>query len=292
MMDSLIVHNQKIIPLTEACLSPGQAGLLLGWGAFTTLRLYAGVPFEFQRHWERMAHDAARLNMALPLNPAAARKWVIDLALANGRREGMARVSFIRNSGGAWGAWDDARPMDFLVFTQRVPSWPASYSLQLQPNAVYSAGVYAGAKMLSWALNSALMERARAGGYDDALLLNEHGHVVECTSANIFVVRSGQILTPPLSSGCLPGITRDVLFGLAPEEGIPIVEKEITPRDLDAAEEVFLSSTTREVGGVRSIGESWQYEAPGRITQTLAAAFKRYVQSKLKSERTEDEDVL
>ncbi|HEX5482680.1 MAG TPA: aminotransferase class IV [Terriglobia bacterium] len=292
MMDSLIVHNEKIIPLAEACLSPGQAGLLLGWGAFTTLRLYAGIPFEFPRHWERMAHDAARLNMELPLNPAAARKWVIDLALANERREGMARVSFIRNSGGAWSAWDKARPMDFLVFTQALPSWPASYSLQLQPNAVFSAGVYAGAKMLSWASNSTLMERARADGYDDALLLNEHGHVVECTSANIFVVRSGRIFTPPLSSGCLPGITREVILGLGAEAGAPITEKEITSSDLDAAEEVFLSSTTREVGGVRSIGERWQYEAPGKITQALAAAFQQYAQSKLKSARTEDEGFL
>lgn len=287
-MDPLIVHNQKIIPLSEARLSPGQAGLLLGWGVFTTLRLYEGIPFEFERHWERITHDATRLKIALSVNPEAVRKWTIDLALANERREGMSRMCFVRNSGGSWGAYTDPQSTDLLIFTQGLPSWPASYNLQLQPNAVFSAGVYAGAKMLSWAPNSALMERARAGGYDDVLLLNERGQIAECTSANIFVVQAGRVFTPPLSSGCLPGITREILLKIGAQVGISVAEKELSAESLDSAEEVFLSSTTREVGGVYAIGERWRYEAPGEIARTLAAAFKQYVQAKLKSLRREE----
>lgn len=282
MIDNLIVHNREIIPLDEARLSPGQAGLLLGWGVFTTLRLYRGAPFEFERHWERMTRDAARLRVNAGLNSAEVLNLVVDLALRNEREEGMARVSFVRNSGGAWGSAVE-RPVDLLIFTQSLPSWPESYRLQIQPGAVFSAGVLAGAKMLSWAPNSSIMESVKTEGYDDALLLNEHGRIAECTSANIFVVEGGAVLTPPLVSGCLPGVTREILLAIGPRAGIPIVERELTTASLDRAEEVFISSTTREVGGVREIGDRWKYAAPGKVTQAAAKVFKQYVADRLKS---------
>lgn len=283
MIDNLIVHNREIIPLDEARLSPGQAGLLLGWGVFTTLRLYRGAPFEFERHWERMTRDAARLRVNAGLNSAEVLNLVVDLALRNERGEGMARVSFVRNSGGAWGSAVEL-PVDLLIFTQSLPSWPESYRLQIQPGAVFSAGVLAGAKMLSWAPNSSIMESVKTEGYDDALLLNEHGRIAECTSANIFVVEGGTVLTPPLASGCLPGVTREILLAIGPRAGIPIVERELTTASLDRAEEVFISSTTREVGGVREIGDRWKYTAPGKVTRAAAEVFKQYVADHLKSD--------
>lgn len=276
MIDYFIVYNQEIIPLDQARLSPGQAGLLLGWGVFTTLRLYQGIPFEFQRHWERMTHDAARLRMRLPDGMEETRERVIRLAQRNHRDAGMARVSFVRNAGGAWAGEPLDRPADLLAFTQPLPSWPESYRLSIAPAAVFSAGAFAGAKMLSWAPNSCIMDAARAEGFDDAILLNEHGHIVECTSANIFLVQQGAIATPPLASGCLPGVTREILLSVVASAGIQIHEKTIMPDDLDRAEEVFISSTTREVGGVREIGDRWKFAAPGKITTAAAKAFAEY----------------
>lgn len=281
MIDNLIVHNHKLLPLDEASISPGQAGLLLGWGVFTTLRLYRSAPFEFQRHWERMARDAARLRVEMGFEPATVLQSIQDLAHANRREEGMARVSFVRNSGGAWGASGKAGPADLLVFTQPLPPWPLTYRLRTQPNAVFSAGVYAGAKMLSWAANSCIMEQARAEGHDDALLLNERGDIAECTSANIFLVEAGTIFTPPLASGCLSGVTREILLKIGHEAGIPVVEKHLPAESLDQAEEVFISSTTREVGGVREIDGRWKFAAPGEITQAASQAFRQYVESSL-----------
>jgi branched-chain amino acid aminotransferase len=280
-MDSLIYHNDRLVPLAEARLSPGQMGLLMGWGVFTTLRIYQGVPFAFDRHWERMARDTERLGISLEYHQQGVREAIVKLAAANDRPEGAARVSFIKNHGGLWADAPGSPPTDLLIFTRELAVWPASHKLLLIPNAIYSIGKLAGAKMLSWVQNAATLERVHREGLDDALLLNEHGHLAECTSANVFLVCGREIITPPLSSGCLPGITRGVLREVIPAAGYTLLERDLTPADLDAAEEVFISSTTREVAGVGSILPNWKYPAPGKITREIEAAFQDYVKSHL-----------
>ena len=94
-------------------------------------------------------------------------------------------------------------------------------------------------------------------------------------------MRGRQVLTPPLASGCLPGITRKALREVIPAAGYTLLEQDLTPGDLDSAEEVFISSTTREVAGVGSIQPNWKYPAPGKITRELAAAFQNYVKAHL-----------
>jgi len=280
-MDRLIFHNDRIIPLAEARLSPGQMGLLMGWGVFTTLRIYEGFPFAFDRHWSRLSHDAERLKMSLPYERGEVWEAIVKLATANGRAEGMARLSFVKNQGGLWAEAPGRPAADLLIFTRELGAWPAAHRLILQSNALYSGHRLAGAKMLSWVQNAATLERVHQAGFDDALLLNEQGHLVECTSANLFLIRGGRVLTPPLSSGCLPGITREVLKDVIPQAGVALEEKDLTPEDLAAAEEVFISSTTREVAGVSSISPDWNYPAPGKITQGLEEAFRHYVKTHL-----------
>jgi branched-chain amino acid aminotransferase len=280
-MDTLIFHNDGLIPLPEAHLSPGQMGLLMGWGVFTTLRIYEGRPFAFDRHWARMSHDAERLGMNLTHELEAVRRAVIELAEANGRPEGVARVSFVKNHGGLWGQADNRPETDLLIFTRELVRWPAVHRLRLQAHAIYSATRLAGVKMLSWVQNAALLEQAHAEGFDDVLLLNEHSHIVECTSANVFLVRGGQVLTPPLSTGCLPGVTRDVLREVVPGAGFEFIEANLTTEDLSSAAEVFISSTTREVAAVGSIDSQWRFHAPGKTTAILGQSFKDYVRSHL-----------
>ena len=282
-MDSLIFHNDRLIPLPEAHLSPGQMGLLMGWGVFTTLRIYAGRPFAFHRHWARMSRDAERLGMNLTYEQEAVRLAVTRLAEANDRPEGMARVSFLKNHGGLWAQAGNRPETDLLIFTRELVQWPAIHRLKLQARAIYSATRLAGAKMLSWAQNAALLEQAHAEGYDDVLLLNERDQIAECTSANVFLVRGGRVLPPPLSAGCLPGVTRDVLREAVPRAGFELLEENLTPEDLSSAAEVFISSTTREVAAVRSIDSQWLYPAPGKTTVTIAQSFKDYVRSHLEA---------
>jgi branched-chain amino acid aminotransferase len=282
-MDALILHNDRLIPLQEANLSPGQMGLLMGWGVFTTLRIYEGKPFAFDRHWARMAHDAERLGMNLTHEQEAVRRAVTRLAEANDRPEGMARVSFVKNHGGLWGDPGNRPETDLLIFTRELVRWPAIHRLKLEPHAIYSATRLAGAKMLSWVHNAALLEQAHAEGFDDVLLLNEKGQIAECTSANVFLVRGGKVLTPPLSAGCLPGVTRDVLHEVVPGAGFELLEESLTPEDLSSAAEVFISSTTREVAAVGNIDSQWVFDAPGNITTKIEQRFKDYVRAHLKS---------
>lgn len=280
-MDQWIFHNDRILSLDEARLSPGQMGLFMGWGVFTTLRLYQGVPFALDRHWARLTRDAARLAVQLPGDEDGLRQAIADLVRANDRREGMARVLFVRNTGGLWCHAADHPPTDLLIFTRKLVAWPTAHRLILRPMAIFSSGPYAGAKMLSWVLHASALEKARAEGFDEALLLNEKDQLAECTSANIFLVRKGEVLTPPLSSGCLPGVTREILFEITPAAGIQVHEQDLTTADLATADEIFISSTTREVAGVESISPEWTYPAPGKITLALERAFQQYVRSNL-----------
>jgi branched-chain amino acid aminotransferase len=280
-MDSLIYHNNRIIPLAEARLSPGQMGLLMGWGVFTTLRIYEGVPFAFDRHWERMSRDATRLGIALPYRREDVWEAIVNLAAANHRPEAAARLSFIKNHGGLWADAPGLPDTDLLIFTREVTVWPAASKLLLVPNVIFSKGRLAGAKMLSWVQNAGTLERVHGEGFDDALLLDEQGHLAECTSANIFLVRDGQVLTPPLTSGCLPGITRETLRRVIPAAGYKLLERDLTTDDLTSAEEVFITSTTREVAAVGSIQPNWEYPAPGKVTSQIAVAFQKHVKTHL-----------
>jgi branched-chain amino acid aminotransferase len=281
-MDGLIFHNDRILPMEEARLSPGQVGLLMGWGVFTTLRVYQGVPFALERHWTRLVRDAGHLAMNLEgYDLAGLRQAVVELVRANHRPESTARVSFIKNSGGLWSQAANCPPVDLLVFMREVTAWPASHRLFLQPAGLFSGGEFAGTKVLSWVRNAATLEKVHGQGYDDALLANEKEQLAECTSANIFLVRDGVVLTPTLHSGCLPGISREVLLEIAPATGIEIHEQDLTVEDLSSADEVFITSTTREVAAVGSIDPHWKYPTPGKVTSALARAFQAYVKAYL-----------
>jgi branched-chain amino acid aminotransferase len=164
-----------------------------------------------------------------------------------------------------------------LIFTRPLVAWPATQKLVLETSGIFAGGHYAGTKMLSWVPHAAVLEKAHREGFDDALLMNEKGQLAECTSANIFLVRAGKIFTPPLSSGCLPGITREVLLEIALPAGIELCEQELRAEDLAAAEEVFISSTTREVAPIAEIRPAWKYPAPGPVTRRAEEIFKQYV---------------
>jgi branched-chain amino acid aminotransferase len=132
--------------------------------------------------------------------------------------------------------------------------------------------------MLSWSFNLAWLEAARSRGFDEVILLNEHGKLSECTSANIFVATPAGVFTPPLDSGCLPGITRELLLGDARAPGLDIRERDLALDDLHQADSVFITSTTRELLPVREI-EGHLLAERGQARVAMQAAFSAYVDS-------------
>jgi branched-chain amino acid aminotransferase len=250
---------------------------------FTTLRVYQGFPFAFERHWARMKRDALMLGVPLCYEEDSVRRAIVDLVRANGHPESVARVSFVKNEGGLWAEAPGRPPTDLLMFVRSLVDWPKASRLQLEPHGIFSAGPYAGAKMLSWVTHAGVLERVHAKGFDDALLINEKEQIAECTSANVFLVRGGEVFTPPLSSGCLAGITREILLEIAPRAGFPLFEKELMADDLSAAEEVFISSTTREVAAIATIHPKWEYQAPGKTTLALEKVFQEYIRKYLEA---------
>jgi branched-chain amino acid aminotransferase len=282
-MHPFVLHNDAICEASKKVLAPGQVGLLSGWGVFSTLRVSHGVPFAFERHWERLKRDAAVLNVPFPEDPAPVRAGLSRLFEANQAYDATLRIVVVRNGGGMWEGPVE-RPFDLIALTTGLKDWGGGVKLAVQEQGRHAESRFRGVKMLSWALNLVMLETARQRGFDEVVLLNERSEVAECTSANIFIARGGAVWTPPLASGCLPGVTREVLLGEVKVEGIAIAEKTLFLRDLEEADEVFITSTTRNLLPVVLI-EGRPLPRPGAIRDVLEAALERrieaYVGSKL-----------
>ena len=143
-------------------------------------------------------------------------------------------------------------------------------------NGRHAASPFAGVKVTSWSQNLTMNEEAHEKGFDEAILLNEQGQVSECTSANIFAVQGNQVLTPPLnSSGCLAGVTRAILLEEIHLPGVEILERELAPQQLEVSDQVFITSTTRDLLPVFEI-ERRSLPQSREVLGSLQRAFHAY----------------
>ena len=277
MLHRFILHNQTIRQATDLTLSAGQVGLLSGWGVFSTLRVADGVLFAFERHWARITRDAHALRVPLPEDSELVRRKLLELVEANHAPNCTLRIAIVRNGGGMWASPSPERACDLIALTADSKDWGDGVKLAYQENARYAASPFVGTKILSWAMNLTWLENATCRGFDEVILLNEHGEVAECTSANLFIANGSQVWTPPLNSGCLPGITREVLLGEIHVPGIQIGEKVLRPADLESADEVFITSTTRDLLPVFQI-EDKQLKRGESARVALQSAFAAFLQ--------------
>ena len=275
-MHRYLLHNDQTLNAADNIVSPGQVGLLNGWGVFSTLRVYDGVLFAWPRHWKRMQYDAQRMRVPFPGEPEWLEDRLLRLVEANEAWNSTLRVVIVRNRGGMWEGPAATRPFDLIAFTAEVNQWAPAMRLGMIPHGRHASSEFSGAKVLSWAENLTRYERAHEQGLDEVVLLNERGEVAECTSANLFAVQGSRVYTPPLSSGCLPGVTRAVLLEEVKVPGITIEERVLRPEDLEASDEVFLTSTTREVLPVLSI-EGLKIAQARAVAERLQSAFKENV---------------
>ncbi len=274
---SNVFHNDALLPIEKVRLSPGQAGLICGWGIFTTLRISRGEAFSYERHWRRLEKDAAITRIPLPCTAAKVRVHLHEVIRANQVTEGCARVYFVYNSVGFWQSAEPRPQVDLIIYTASLPAHRETVRLALREQGRYAASPLSGVKSISWLNNVWAVAEANKDGFDEVVMLNERGEVAECTSANIFAVKEGKILTPPLNSGCLEGVTRGILMEIAPDAGLPVIEQALRPEDLFSADEVFISSTNRNLINVAEIAGHPIVNAPGPVCNRLNDLFDAYV---------------
>ena len=285
-MHRTLLYNDELRDSSDRFLSPGQVGVLNGWGVFSTLRVSNGVLFAFERHWARMVRDAARMHVPLPASPNELHENLLRLVATNQAPNSTLRVAILRNTGGAFDAPNQTRLFDIIAFTKDLANWGPGARLACKPDARHGANEFAGAKITAWAQNLTWYEQSRQRGYDEVVLLDEHGRVSECTSANLFAIFDDTVFTPPLDAGCLPGITREILLEQIRIPGLTIAERHILPSQLEQADAVFMTSSTRQLHPVLEI-EGLQLRNAPSCLPLLQTAFHQQMERYLPWSSTE-----
>lgn len=277
MIHRLVFHNDRLLPVEQVRLSPGQSGLLSGWGLFTTMRIVEGVAFAFERHWKRLQRDAEKTRCPFPFDEETVRGQLAEVLRTNEVRQGCARIYVISNQIGFWRSDEKFGTADLVITSSGLPSYRDPLRLALREQGRHAASPLAGVKVTSWLPNAWSLSEAQRDGYDEVILLNERGEVAECTAANLFCAKEGRVFTPPLLSGCLAGITREVVMEIGPGKGVTIEERTLFPDDLYSADEVFISSTNRSMLNVSEIAGRKITVPREPIARKLEKIFNEYV---------------
>jgi branched-chain amino acid aminotransferase len=259
---SLASLDGEIMPATEATIPATDEGLIRGDGAFEVIRVYEGRPFAFDEHLRRLERSAA--NLRLPVDLEAVRAEANRLLAHAGTGPDHASLRVVLTRGGRR-----------LMLTEPLAPTPARVRLT---SVTYApTRILDGVKSLSYAANMLASRLARERGFDEALLVTPHGRVLEAPTSSIFWVAGGEILTPPLDDHILASITRAHVIELTGAS-----ERPCTLDDLQAADEAFLASTTREVQSVAAVDEK-VFDAVGPRTKAAAGALRARIASLLGS---------
>jgi branched-chain amino acid aminotransferase len=264
----------------EARVSPFDHGLLVGDGVFETMRWYRGKAFALGEHLERLEGGALALGLRTPplQDLAGAAQAVMK---ANDLADARMRITLTSGSGPP-GLMRGTSPGTVIVTASQLQPWPPTAAAIVSRWHRNEQSPLAGVKTISLVDHVMALREARTTGTAEALLLNGRGELCEATTANVFCVRNGRIETPALASGCLAGITRDRVLRLCAKLRVGAIETTLPGQVLHEAEELFLTSSTREVQPLvevdgRPIGDG----RPGRLTARLSDAYAEMVEREL-----------
>jgi branched-chain amino acid aminotransferase len=287
-MSATVNVNGRITGDRDAVVSVFDHGLLYGEGIYETLRTYRGRPFLYERHMRRLRNSARLITLALPFSDADMATQIEDTMAAADLEGGEAHIRVMVTRGVGELSYDlraTPVPTVIIIVKPHVDPAPDVYEqgvgvviVDVVRNHPGSVNPMIKSNNL---MNSALaaQEAIRRGGFE-GIMRNYQGELSECSTANLFVVKDGAALTPPLASGLLPGITRDFVFDIGRTIGVHVREVVLRDDDLFSADEAFLTSTTREAVPIvtvdnRAIGNG----RPGPITQALLTEFRRHAEA-------------
>jgi branched-chain amino acid aminotransferase len=302
----LVNLGGTIVPPADAKVSVFDRGFLYGDSVYEVLRTYGGRPFEVGPHLARLAHSAERIGLVLPWDAArTTAELERTLAAEDALRRAGQDHAVERQPGDETPApWNAGERYVRVVMTRGAGELGLDPSLAVNPVALvivmplqapparaYAEGVKVAivgvqqpapqavdptAKTGAHLPHVLAVREARAAGAHEALLLDARGFVTEGSSSNVFAVRDGVVRTPPLAAGILAGVTRGVVIALARAEGVTLEEVPLRPSDLEGADEVFLTSTMREILPVTRVGDrAVGAGRPGPVTYRLHQAFRR-----------------
>ena len=262
--------NGRVADADEATVSVFDHGLTVGDGVFETAKVAGGVPFALTRHLDRLASSAAGLGLPPP-DDAVVRAAVDETLAANAEHlDGTLRLR-ITLTGGTSPLGSDRGDAGTTLVVALAPAtrWAVSTKVVVVPWVRNERAPSAGVKTTSYADNVVALAHAKAAGGGEAVFANTVGDLCEGTGSNVFVVRDGVVSTPPLSSGCLAGVTRALVL-----EWADVVEEDLPIGVLTEADEVFVTSSTRDVQAVHAVGDHpVPGGAPGPVTARLAEVF-------------------
>ena len=264
--------NGRIQSMEEARLSPLDHGFLVGDGVFETLVARGGKPFAAQQHYERLVRSCEVTGLRC-ISEATFHESISAVMQANGLHDARVRVT-LTSGDGPLGSDRGAGQGTVLVVATPLNSWPPTEKVQLAPWTRNSRGALASVKSVSYGENVRALLYAKDRGCGEALVVNESNQLCEGTGSNVFVVLEGRLLTPPLSSGCLAGITRQLVLEACAEVGIVCLEEDLPVVVLEECEEAFLTSSTRDVHPI-SLLNGRALQAPGPVTLTVQQAFRQ-----------------
>jgi branched-chain amino acid aminotransferase len=286
MMSRKVYVTGKLLPKEEAVVSVFDHGLLYGDGVFEGLRSYGGKVFRLKEHVERLYDSARAIRLDIPMSQAEMAKAINDTVAANTIVDGYIRAVVTRGAGTLGLDPNRCSNPQIIIIADAITLYPHEFydnGLELITSSVirnHPAALSPRIKSLNYLNNILAKIEGLKAGCVEALMLNHKGEIAECTGDNIFLVRKGRLLTPPLDAGILEGVTRNAVIELARAAGIEVAEPALTKHDVYVADECFLTGTAAEIIPVvriddRLIGDG----KPGPVTRDLTQRFHELVRS-------------
>jgi branched-chain amino acid aminotransferase len=263
---SMVWMDGRLCTEGDATVSPFDHGITVGDGVFETLQVVRGAPFAGRRHLDRLRRSAAGLRLPVPLDDHQLQTAMAAVIAANVVERGRLRLTVTGGVSPLGSDRGDAGST-VIVASAGLPVWDATTAVVTVPWPRNERSAIAGLKTTSYAENVVALDYAHERGGGEAIFANTAGALCEGTGSNVFLVVGGRLCTPPLSSGCLAGITRELVMELVACE-----ELTLPVEALAEADEAFLTSSTRDVQAISSVDGRPLGATPGPGPCTVAAA--------------------
>jgi branched-chain amino acid aminotransferase len=297
LMDEIVYLNGRLVPQSEAKLSPFDHGFLYGYGLFETMRAYNGHIFRLDSHLGRLRCSAESIELrhsVLTTEEGKQRLKAACMATLEANQLKNARIRLTVSAGEGDMMPDPStcsNPTILIAARNLHPIPPEKYETGFKATVPFlrrnSQSPLSRLKSTCYMENVLACSKARASGYDEAILLNERGYIAEGTTTNIFLVSNGELVTPSLESGVLPGITREAVLEIARTSAIRANERLVNLDELIEAQEAFLTNSVLEIMPLVSIDEKpIGTGKPGKLTWDLLLAYRKLVDEAAELERS------